>query len=103
MCQAKVWQKTLDEEVFQTLKTNICDLRHLCRRIQKCINKVKRENSENIAVEQRILRYSLFHKTLPRSSLQVHWFSVRFYEMGDRRNPGGGEVTHCRVSKNAGD
>ena len=27
--------------------------------------------------------YSPFHKTLPRSSLQMHWVSVRFYEMGD--------------------
>ena len=29
--------------------------------------------------------YSQFHKTLPRSSLQMHWISVRFYEMGDSR------------------
>ena len=27
--------------------------------------------------------YSQFHKTLPRSSLQMHWISERFYEMGD--------------------
>jgi len=27
--------------------------------------------------------YSQFHKTLLRSSLQMHWISVRFYEMGD--------------------
>ena len=27
--------------------------------------------------------YSQFHKTLPKSSLQMHWISVRFYEMGD--------------------
>ena len=27
--------------------------------------------------------YSPFHKTLPKSSLQMHWISVRFYEMGD--------------------
>jgi len=27
--------------------------------------------------------YSPFHKTLPRSSLQIHWISERFYEMGD--------------------
>ena len=25
--------------------------------------------------------YSQFHKTLPKSNLQIHWFSVRFYEM----------------------
>ena len=31
-------------------------------------------------------RYSPFHKTLPRSSVQMHWISVRFYEMGDRKN-----------------
>ena len=24
--------------------------------------------------------YSLFHKTLPRSSIQMHWISNRFYE-----------------------
>ena len=29
------------------------------------------------------LIYSTFHKTLPRSSLQMQWISVRFYEMGD--------------------
>ena len=28
------------------------------------------------------LTYSTFHKTLPNSSLQMHWISVRFYEMG---------------------
>ena len=28
-----------------------------------------------------LFNYSLFHKTLPRSSIQMH--SVRFYEMGD--------------------
>ena len=27
--------------------------------------------------------YSQFHKTLLKSSLQMHWISVRFYEMGD--------------------
>ena len=28
--------------------------------------------------------YSLLvHKTLPKSSLQMHWISVRFYEIGD--------------------
>ena len=31
----------------------------------------------------RNLNYSSFHKTLPRSSLQMNWFSVRFYEMGE--------------------
>ena len=30
-----------------------------------------------------ILLYSLFHKTLPKSSLQMHWISVRFHEIGD--------------------
>ena len=30
-----------------------------------------------------ILLYSPFHKTLPKSSLQMHWISVRFYEMRD--------------------
>ena len=28
--------------------------------------------------------YSPFHKTLPKSSLQIHWISVKLYEMGDR-------------------
>ena len=27
--------------------------------------------------------YSPFHKTLPKSNLQKHWLSARFYEMGD--------------------
>ena len=30
------------------------------------------------------LIYSLFHKTLPRSTIQMHWISARFYEMGVR-------------------
>ena len=30
-----------------------------------------------------IFRYSQFHKTIPRSSLHIHWISVRFNEMGD--------------------
>ena len=29
------------------------------------------------------LIYRPFQKTLPKSSLQMHWISVRFYEMGD--------------------
>ena len=29
------------------------------------------------------INYRQFHKTLPRSSLQMHLISVRFYEMGD--------------------
>ena len=28
-------------------------------------------------------KYSPFHKTLPKSSLKMHWISVRFYEIGD--------------------
>ena len=31
---------------------------------------------------KKIFVYSLFHKTLPESSLQMHWISVRFYEIG---------------------
>ena len=27
--------------------------------------------------------YSPFHKTFPKSSLQIHWISVKLYEMGD--------------------
>ena len=30
-------------------------------------------------------KYSPFHKTLPKSSLKMHWISVRFYEMGDTK------------------
>ena len=30
-----------------------------------------------------VFRYSPYHKTLSRSSLQMHWVTVRFYEMGD--------------------
>ena len=37
-----------------------------------------------VQVNKRSL-YSPFHKTLPRSSLQMHLISGRFYEMGDRR------------------
>ena len=29
-----------------------------------------------------LVTYSLFYKALPKSSLQMHWISVRFYEMG---------------------
>ena len=34
----------------------------------------------------RRLSYSPFHKTLSRSSLQMHLISVSFYEMGDTKN-----------------
>ena len=27
--------------------------------------------------------YSQFHKTLPKSSYQMYWISVRFYDIGD--------------------
>ena len=41
-----------------------------------------------LSVELKILKYifvySPFHKTLPRTSSQMHWISVRFYEMGDK-------------------
>ena len=30
--------------------------------------------------------YRPFHKTLPKSSLQKHWTSARFYELGDNWN-----------------
>ena len=30
--------------------------------------------------------YNLFQKTLPKSTLKMHWISVRFYEMGDTIN-----------------
>ena len=32
-----------------------------------------------------LLNVSQFHKTFPKSSSQMHWISVRFYEMGDIR------------------
>ena len=45
----------------------------------------KPHNHNKTLVRQlnRKLRYSLFHKTLPKSSLKRHCISVRFYEMGD--------------------
>ena len=39
----------------------------------------------NIHIYFQLFFYSQFHKTLPKSSLQMHWISVRFYEMGDSR------------------
>ena len=33
--------------------------------------------------KNRIFAYSQFHKTLQITSSQIHWISVRFYEMGD--------------------
>ena len=30
-----------------------------------------------------LLKYSPVHKNLPKSRLEIHWNSVRFYEMGD--------------------
>ena len=43
------------------------------------------------------LIYSPFHKTLPKSSLRMHCFSVRFYEMGNIRymadHAGGGRYS----------
>ena len=32
--------------------------------------------------------YSQFHKNLPKSSLQLHWISVKFYEMDDIKSVG---------------
>ena len=37
-----------------------------------------------ITTYEGIFSYSLFHKTLPKPGLQMHWISVRFYELGDR-------------------
>ena len=34
--------------------------------------------------------YSQFHKTLPKYSLQMHWISVTFSEMGDMLSTCGG-------------
>ena len=44
--------------------------------------KISKSNITNYAGNGRFT-YSPFHKTLPRSSLQMHLISVRFYEMGD--------------------
>ena len=40
-------------------------------------------------------KYSLFHKTLPKSILQMYWISVRFYETGCRRI-----IEHCNFIQN---
>ena len=37
----------------------------------------------NIHIYFQLFFYSQFNKTLPKSSLQMHWISERFYEMGD--------------------
>ena len=39
--------------------------------------------TENKQIVLTLLTHSPFHKTLPRSSLQMHWVKVRFYEMVD--------------------
>ena len=39
--------------------------------------------SNIIIFEQWLFIYSLLYTTLPKFSLQMHWISVRFYEMGD--------------------
>ena len=60
------------EVVLQTylhFLENDCDEEdHEIERVGKCLNQ---------------FNYCQFHKTLPTSSLQMHWILVRFYEMGD--------------------
>ena len=41
--------------------------------------------------------YSPFHKTLPRSCLQMHWVSARFYEMGDSTTTNNSFFVHQRI------
>ena len=43
----------------------------------ECIDKIQ------CVIALRGYKYSLFHKTLPKSILQMHLISVRFYELGD--------------------
>ena len=38
---------------------------------------------KSLNITKTVHTYSPFHKTLPISSLQIYWISVRFYEMGD--------------------
>ena len=42
-----------------------------------------------------VLVYSQFHKTLPRSSVQMYWISVRFYETGCILKPYRDPVYKC--------
>ena len=40
-------------------------------------------SSDRLTLQCQQLNYSLFYKTLPKSNFQMHWISVRFYEIGD--------------------
>ena len=51
----------------------------------------------NIHLSIHLSIYSPFHKTLPKSSSQMHWISVRFYEMGDTSFYFYGENIFCLV------
>ena len=50
----------------------------------KLIKSILREELQNMLKNILYFVYSLFHKTLPKCSLLMHRFQVRFYEMGDR-------------------
>ena len=43
----------------------------------------KKNTTVREEIQQAKIRYSQFHKTLPKSNLKMHWILVRFYEMGD--------------------
>ena len=47
-----------------------------------CLGKISSYFNTNFQIMEDV-KCSLFHKTLPKSSLPMHWISVRFYEMGD--------------------
>ena len=50
--------------------------------IQSSVYKVSTDSYINNF--ENCFNHSQFQKTLPKSSLQMHWIPVRFYEMGDR-------------------
>ena len=60
------------------------------QKVKRDRHDVQTQKVENNKIMEIIWRkktwiYSLFHKTLPRSSIKMRWISVRFYEMGDTK------------------
>ena len=85
------FSKTHIKKVFFSGQTNkvwettplLYNLFNACK-LSKMDKKWIKTFQSNLNVRYNIFRYRPFHKTLPRSSLQINLISVRFYEMGDR-------------------
>ena len=46
----------------------------------------KKQYTQSFRCLENLVKYSLFHKTLPKSSFLMHLILVKFYEMGNTQN-----------------